>query len=89
MEDYLLAQPEKHLEKIEAWIRYLAEQGTNLRRPYADVVQGPIRELRVGLGRMEHRILHYFPQRDAVVLLHAFTKKTNAVPAKELDTAWS
>ena len=68
-------------------VQLLAQEGPNLRRPYADTLVGPIRELRVGMGRLEHQILYYFVLKDIVVLLHAFLKKTNAVPENEINVA--
>jgi phage-related protein len=32
-------------------------------------------------------VLYYFVLKDAVILLHAFLKKTDAVPQKEIDVA--
>lgn len=87
VEDYLNGLEPKHRRKIAGILELLAQEGPNLRRPYADVLEGPLRELRVGLGRLEHRVLYYFVLKDAVVLLHAFLKKTDAVPQKEIDVA--
>jgi phage-related protein len=87
VEEYLSGLEPKHRNKIAAVVQLLAQEGPNLRRPYADTLVGPIRELRVGLGRLEHRILYYFVLKDIVVLLHAFLKKTNAVPQTEIDVA--
>jgi phage-related protein len=77
----------KHRRKIAAHLELLAQEGPNLRRPYADILVGPIRELRVGLGRLEHRILYHFVLKDAIILLHAFLKKADAVPQSEIDIA--
>ena len=63
------------------------QEGPNLKRPYADALEGSIRELRVGLARLEPLILYYFALRDSVVLLHAFTKKTDEVPRREIEIA--
>ena len=87
MEEYLSGLEPKHRRKIAAVLELLAQDGPSLRRPYADTLVGPIRELRIGLGRLEHRILYYFVLRDIVVLLHGFLKKTGAVPEKEIDIA--
>ena len=87
LESYLAGLEPKHRRKIATHLELLAQEGPNLRRPYADVLSGPIRELRVSLGRLEHRILYYFAGKDAVVLLHAFLKKTEAVPQSEITVA--
>ena len=88
VEAYLSGLEPRHRRKIAAHLELLAQEGPNLRRPYADALRGPLRELRIGLGRMEHRILYYFALKDAVVLLHAFLKKTRAVPEREIDVAY-
>ena len=89
MEDYLASQPDRDRAKIEARMVLLAEEGPRLRRPFADVVERRIRELRIGLGRLEHRILYYFVKGDAIVLLHSFLKKKQKLPRRELDLARS
>ena len=87
VEEYLKGLEPRHRQKIATRLELLAQEGPALKRPYADVVSGPLRELRIGLGRLEHRILYYFVVRDAVVLLHAFTKKTQELPRREMDAA--
>ena len=89
MEEYLNQLEEKHRAKIAARLQLLAHEGPNLRRPYADTVEGPLRELRIGLGRLEHRIFHYVVHGDAVVLLHAFSKKKQQIPKIDMDLARS
>ena len=89
VEEYLEQLQEKHRAKIAGSIQLLAREGPNLRRPYADTVDGPLRELRITLGRLEHRIFHYVVLGDAIVLLHAFNKKTQQLPRRELDLARS
>ena len=89
MEAYLASQPDRDRAKIEARMVLLAEEGPMLRRPFADVVEGKIRELRIGRGRLEHRILYYFVKGDSVVLLHAFLKKKQKLLRRELDLARS
>lgn len=39
--------------KVTKWLGLLEEKGPALPRPFADVLDGPIRELRVGMGRLE------------------------------------
>lgn len=87
VEEYLSALEPKHRRKIAAHVELLSQEGPKLRRPYADILVGPLRELRIGLGRLEHRILYYFVLKDIVILLHAFLKKTPAVPQDEIDIA--
>lgn len=44
--------------KVAAWLRLLQEKGPNLHRPYADILEEPIRELRISFGRLEIRLLY-------------------------------
>ncbi|MEK7475999.1 MAG: type II toxin-antitoxin system RelE/ParE family toxin [Candidatus Coatesbacteria bacterium] len=73
--------------KVYKWLDLLAEEGPDLPRPHADVVDGPIRELRVGFGRLEVRLLYFFHARTLIVVAHGFLKKARAIPDGELRKA--
>lgn len=49
-EEFLDRLPEKVRGKVLRWIEALETHGPNLPRPYADVVRGKIRELRIAFG---------------------------------------
>lgn len=85
--DFLEELPEKHQAKIVAALDYLGQQGPALRRPHAAHVRGKLWELRVSLGRNEYRLLYFFMEGQVVVVAHGFAKKTEAIPAREIDTA--
>ena len=87
VEKYILEQPEKDRAKILVRLELLAEKGPTLKRPFADVLRGRLRELRVPRGRNQHRILYFFVLRTKVILLHAFRKKTGKVPKREMEVA--
>ena len=72
-------------DKVFAAIQRLEEEGYQLRRPTADSIGGKtgLYELRPG----RHRILYYFQDRKYVILLHAFLKRTDEIPQKEIDLA--
>lgn len=72
--------------KVAKWLELLEREGPNLPRPYADVVRGKIRELRVSFGGMHHRFLYFFHGKG-IVVTHGFVKKTAAVPEGEIDRA--
>ena len=72
--------------KVAAWLERLQEKGPDLQRPYADVLDEPIRELRVSFGRLEIRLL-YFIHGKSIVITHGFTKKTRRVPREEIELA--
>jgi hypothetical protein len=62
---------------------HLASLGPDLPRPYADALRGKIRELRIGFGRLQSRLLYFFDERR-IVLVSGFLKKSAAVPEEEL-----
>ena len=74
--------------KVYKWLDLLSEEGPALPRPHADVVDGPIRELRVGFGRLEVRLLYFFHARSLIVVAHGFLKKTRGIPDEELRRAY-
>lgn len=85
--DFLSTLNAKARTKAGAFIELLAREGHSLRRPYTDVLRGKIRELRIPYGTNQYRILYFFFHGDSIVLLHGFTKKTQKVPARELERA--
>ena len=46
----------------------------------------PLWEIRI-LGKDSTRILYIHKMKDEIILLHAFRKKTNKTPTKEINTA--
>lgn len=64
----------------------LEEVGPNLRRPAADVLSGPIRELRISVGHNEYRLLYFIAGR-MIIVTNGFQKKTWAVDPLEIDRA--
>ena len=85
-DDFLDTLQPKIGAKIAKWIEKLEEHGPNLPRPYADIVSGKIRELRIVFGSNHYRLLYFFVGKT-IVITHGFVKKTNAVPVNELKTA--
>jgi hypothetical protein len=73
--------------KIYFSIALLQEQGPNLKRPYADIVQGKIRELRVRFAHNQIRILYFFFHNDQIILLNGFKKKEWAIDLREIEKA--
>lgn len=72
--------------KVEKWIEKLEEEGPNLPRPFADVVRGKIRELRIVFGSNCYRFLYFF-FRKKIVVTHGFVKKTKRLPTREIEKA--
>jgi phage-related protein len=87
VDDFLDGLDKKSLAKVAAHLSLLEERGPHLKRPYADVVRGKIRELRIPQSSNQYRILYFFQMRDQVVLTHAFPKKTQQLKEKDIELA--
>ena len=73
--------------KIFQWLEYLEEKGSQLPRPFADILEDGIHELRIKLAGDQNRVLYFFCYRDFIVLTHHFVKKSAKVPKKEINRA--
>ena len=78
--------PAKAQDKCRIRIQRLSEVGHELRRPEADFLRDGIYELRVGLQRVNYRILYFFHGRVAAILAHGLTKE-DRVPTADIDLA--
>lgn len=67
-------------------LHMLEEQGLDLRRPYSDLLEEGIHELRVKSGRIQYRLLYYFKDRE-VAIVAVGTSKEGAVPKAEITRA--
>lgn len=56
-EDFLGELSPKVRGKVAKWLDLLEREGPDLPRPYADMIRGKIRELRVSFGGLHHRFL--------------------------------
>ncbi len=83
--EYLLGLPEGQRVKAFAFIKFLSEEGYKVRRPFADYLgdQTGLYEIRP----KPNRVIYFFYHKNKIVLLHAFLKKTKAIPEKELKIA--
>jgi len=84
IDEFLDGLDKKSRAKVAAHLSLLEEQGPNLKRPYADVVRGKIRELRILHSSNQFRILYFFYVYDQIVLLHAFPKKSQQLKEKDI-----
>lgn len=85
IDDFLDGLDKKSRAKAAAYLSLLEEEGPNLKRPYADVVRGKIRELRIHYSSNQYRVLYFFHVRDQIVLVHAFSKKTQQLKEKDIE----
>ena len=87
LDDFLDALDKKSRAKVAAYLSLLEEQGPNLKRPYADIVRGKIRELRIHYTSNQFRILYFFQMFDQIVLVHALSKKTPQLKKQDIELA--
>ena len=83
--EWLEGLPKNVQHKVAARIEALAEHGASLDFPYTSQIEGRMRELRLRVGKTRYRVLYFFDERRVGVLLHGFTKDTDAV--EESDKA--
>lgn len=84
IEEFINRQPAREKFKILNWVEQLQREGPYLPRPYADLLEDGIHELRIKLKGKQVRILYFFYYKDYIVLTHAFIKTTSKVPIKEI-----
>ena len=87
IDEFLDGLDKKSRAKVAAYLSLLEEQGPNLKRPYADLVRGKIRELRIHYSANQYRILYFFQVGDQIILSHAFAKKTQQLKEKDIELA--
>jgi phage-related protein len=87
IDEFLDGLDKKSRAKVAAHLSLLEEEGPNLKRPYADVVRGKIRELRIQFSSNQYRILYFFHLRNQIVMVHAFSKKSPQLKEKDLELA--
>lgn len=87
VKDFLLSLPPKHRGKVLQTIQILSDFGINLPFPYSSQVEGELRELRAHYGRTLYRILYYCDVNGVFILLHAFPKRTQTIPTREIRIA--
>ncbi|MDQ3002474.1 MAG: type II toxin-antitoxin system RelE/ParE family toxin [Fibrobacterota bacterium] len=87
VEDFLNARKSSDRAKGATWIATLQEEGPMLPRPYADLLENGIHELRIKLSGDQVRTLYFFTFGDVIVLTHSFIKHSSKVPEKEIRKA--
>jgi phage-related protein len=77
----------KRRAKLLAMIRLLEEQGPTVPFPYSSQVRGKIRELRAHYGDGQYRVLYFGAPGRVFVLLHAFEKRSEKTPERDVRIA--
>lgn len=70
----------EHQVKLVRIMRLLEEMGPNLPRPYSDLLEDGIHELRVKLSGEQVRLLYFFCYESFIVFFEALRKHTDEVP---------
>ena len=87
IEDFINSRSMNNRVKIFNWLEQLETHGPNLPRPYADLLEDGIHELRIKLSGEQIRIIYFFCFKDFIILTHAFRKKSDKVQKMEIETA--
>jgi len=87
VEYFLDSLKNRQRAKVEAWIDKLEEEGPELPRPFADLLEDGIHELRVKIVGKQERILYFFTFRNYIILTNHLTKKEGGVPKGQINKA--
>ena len=87
VEEYIKKLSITERAKTLAFINLLEEEGPELHRPYADLLEDGIHELRIKLTGTQVRILYFFCYKDIMILTNVFDKHTDKVPRVEIKLA--
>jgi len=82
--DFIDSRSKRNQAKVMSLISLLEENGPTLPRPYADLLEDGIHELRIKLSGDQVRVLYFFCYKDFIILTHAFNKTTDKVPKSEI-----
>ncbi|MEA1959564.1 MAG: type II toxin-antitoxin system RelE/ParE family toxin [Chloroflexota bacterium] len=88
VEDFLDSLPSKMAQKV-VWVLQLIEELDTVPTTYLKKLDGTddLWEIRVQTGGNSIRLLGFFSGRNLFVLNHAFIKKTNKTPLKDIKLA--
>jgi phage-related protein len=85
--EYLAALPTEDAKQVADEIDFFEALGTAAGMPHVRPIQGSkLWELR-SRGRNHHRVFYVAIRGRRLLLLHAFAKKTERTPAREIRTA--
>lgn len=85
VEDFIKEQDEATYAKVLQAIKLLSDNGPYLKPPYIKKLQGKLYELRIS-GKVAIRIFYTIAHNE-YYLLHAFKKKSQKTPSRELKVA--
>jgi phage-related protein len=77
----------KDTARVLRSIGLLVTHGARLGMPHSRHLRRKLWELRISSGRKDFRILYFAAPGREFLLLHAFTKKTDKTPEREMEIA--
>ncbi len=86
LDDVVATRDGRALIKCKARLKYLRDNGSACRRPYADYLRDGIYELRVQFGGVNYRMLYFFAGQVAAVVTVGLTKESR-VPDRDIELA--
>lgn len=87
VQDFIRSLGDHEAARVIDAIEVLAEYGTAARMPLARKMSGSdLWELRIR-GKSQHRVFYVAMYGNRLLLLHAFTKKSQQTPRREIRTA--
>ena len=87
VEKYLKELPVNERAKALAFVSLLEQKGPDLHRPYADLLEDGIHELRIKLTGTQVRVLYFFCYQNIIVLTNVFDKHSDKVPKGQIKLA--
>jgi phage-related protein len=85
--EYILSLDLRDSASISRGIGRLVEQNVRAREPLVRHIEGSLWELRVGSRGNIYRAMYFFFTGRRIVVLHAFEKKSQKMPRRELEVA--
>jgi phage-related protein len=82
---FILGLDKRAQARLARMIDLLQENGVYLRMPYAKKINNRLYELRI-LGQDQIRVIYSF-NKNQIIILNWFYKKTNKIPVREIETA--
>ena len=85
--EFIAGLDDKTRVRIGSAIERLRILNVQAREPLVKHLDGKLYELRIESSTNIYRVLYFFFTSRRIVLLHAFQKKSQKTPAKEIETA--
>ena len=85
VEEFINSLEVKSQARIARTFDLLEEFGIDLGMPYTKYLEKRLWDLRIRVGRNRYRIIYFLPGGKTIILLHGFSKKTDAVPRADIE----